>query len=88
MREEERLRARRRILGALDEIVAQCTVQAELLERQDGAAPVLVTEGGVGWGRGGAGARVRCGEGESARAAALADITGVGEGGDEEDAPV
>jgi hypothetical protein len=56
-REEERWRARRRILSALDEIVAQCTVQAELLERQDGAAPVLVTEGGGGVGTaGGAGA--------------------------------
>jgi hypothetical protein len=42
---EERQQARRRILSALDEIVAQCTVQAELLEQQDGAAPVLVTEG-------------------------------------------
>jgi len=46
---EERLRARRRILSALDEIVAQCTVQAALLERQDGAAPVLVSEGVVEW---------------------------------------
>jgi hypothetical protein len=52
---EERQRARRRILSALDEIVAQCTVQAELLEKQDGAAPVLVTEGVVEW-AGGAGA--------------------------------
>jgi hypothetical protein len=64
-REEERWRARRRIRSALDEMVAQCTVQAELLERQDGAAPVLVSEGVVEWVR---------------RAAALADVTGVGEG--------
>jgi hypothetical protein len=86
--EELRLRARRRILSALDEIVAQCTVQAELLERQDGAAPVLVTGEVVEWVRRVALALVRYGEGEYARAAALADITGVGEGGDEEDAPV
>ena len=77
--EEERWRARRRILSALDEIVAQCTVQAELLERQDGAAPVLVSEGVVEWVRRVALALVRYGEGEYARAA-LADITGVGEG--------
>ena len=79
-REEERWRARRRILSALDEIVAQCTVQAELLERQDGAVPVLVSEGVVEWVRWVAQALVRYREGEYARAAALADITGVGEG--------
>jgi hypothetical protein len=78
--EEERQRARRRILSALDEIVAQCTVQAELLERQDGAAPVLVTGEVVEWVQRVAQALVRYGEGEYARAAALADITGVGEG--------
>jgi hypothetical protein len=55
-REGERQRARRRILSALDEIVAQCTVQAELLERQDGAAPVLVTGEVVEWVRRVAGA--------------------------------
>jgi hypothetical protein len=79
-REGERQRARRRILSALDEIVAQCTVQAELLERQDGAVPVLVTGEVVEWVRRVAQALVRYGEGEYARAAALADITGVGEG--------
>ena len=78
--EEERQRARRQILSALDEIVAQCTVQAELLERQDGAAPVLVTGEVVEWVRRVALALVRYGEGEYAQAAALADITGVGEG--------
>jgi hypothetical protein len=61
--EGERQRARRRILSALDEIVAQCTVQAELLERQDGAAPVLVTEGVVEWVRRVAQALVRYGVG-------------------------
>ena len=85
--EGERWRARRRILSALDEIVAQCTVQAKLLERQDGAAPVLVTEEVVEWVRRVAQALVRYEEGEYARAA-LADITGAGEGDDEEDAPV
>jgi hypothetical protein len=78
-REGERQRARRRILSALDEIVAQCTVQAELLERQDGAVPVLVSEGVVEWVQRVAQALVRYREGEYARAA-LADITGVGEG--------
>jgi len=78
-REEDRQQARRRILSALDEIVAQYTVQVKLLERQDGAVPVLVTEEVVEWMRRVAQALVRYEEGEYARAAALADITGAGE---------
>jgi hypothetical protein len=49
---------------------------------------VLVSEGVVEWVRRVAQALVRYREGEYARAAALADVTGVGEGEDEEDAPV
>ena len=49
---------------------------------------MLVTEGVVEWVQRVAQALVRYREGEYARAAALADITGMGEGDDEEDAPV
>lgn len=69
--------ARKRILGALDELVAQFTAQADLFGRQDAAAPVLITEGVVGWVERLSLALARYGEGEYARAAGLADITGI-----------
>ncbi len=72
-----RRRARERILAALDEIVAQCTLQAELLARQDAAAPLLITDEVVDWVRRVALALARYGEGAYERAAELADITGV-----------
>lgn len=77
---DERLRrlARKRILGALDELIAQFTAQAELLERQDTAAPVLVTEGVVRWVERLSLALARYMEGEYVRAAELADIPGSG----------
>ena len=80
--------ARKRILGALDELIAQFTAQAELLERprrerlaawrQDTAAPVLVTEGVVRWVERLSLALARYMEGEYVRAAELADIPGSG----------
>ncbi len=79
--ESARRRARERILSALDEIVAQCTLQAELLERQDAAAPVLITDEVADWVRRVSLALARYGEGAYEQAAELADITGVGGAG-------
>lgn len=72
--------ARKRILGALDEVVAQLTAQAALLERQDGAAPLLVTDEVARWVERLSLALARYMEGAYARAAELADITGVDDG--------
>lgn len=78
MNEALRGLARKRILGALDELVAQFTVQADLFGRQDGAAPRLITDEVVEWVRRVSLALTRYGEGAYAQAARLADITGVG----------
>ena len=67
-------RARQRILDALDEVVAQLTVQADCFQRRDAAAPIIVTSEVVGWVSSIALALVRYGEGEYQTAAALASI--------------
>ena len=71
--------ARRRILAGLDEVVAQCAAQAGLFERQDGAAPLLVTDKVARWVRNLSLALSRYAEGEYEEATALADITGIDE---------
>jgi len=71
--------ARRRILAALDEVVAQFTVQADLFQRRDAAASILITGEVVGWVSSIALALTRYSEGEYEDAAALADITGLEE---------
>lgn len=69
--------ARRRILAGLDEVVAQCTVQASLFEQRDAAAPLLLTDEVADWIRRLSLALSRYAEGEYDAAAALADITGI-----------
>ncbi len=73
--------ARERILGALGEIAAQFTVQAELLARRDAAAPILITDEVEDWVRRVSLALARYMEGAYKQAAELADITGVGGAG-------
>ncbi len=75
---DKRHLARERILGALDEIVAQFTVQAELFLRQDAAAPVLITTEVISWVERVSLALNRYAEGEYEAAELAADITGVG----------
>ncbi len=76
-RNDPRALARRRILSALDEVIAQFTVQADFLQQRDAAAPIPITDEVVGWVSSIALALARYGEGEYEDAATLADITGL-----------
>jgi uncharacterized glyoxalase superfamily metalloenzyme YdcJ len=78
---DQRQAARRRILTALDETVAQLTFQAARFQEKDAAAPILVTAEVVRWVERIHRALTRYGEGEYAEAARLADVTGVDENG-------
>jgi len=70
----QRAIARQRILDALDEVVAQFTVQADCFQRRDAIAPVIITDEVAGWVSSIGLALARYGEGEYQTAAVLADI--------------
>ena len=82
-RNDSRILARQRILDALDEVVAQFTVQADCFQRRDATAPILITDEVAGWVSSITLALARYGEGEYQTAAVLADVTGLDTGGNE-----